>query len=110
MGFRKGGYFYDQFLMSPSLANQMADGGELQKDCGILAFDIRSKMMRDAINRAKKTRSYGLGRFTKHADIDMAEHQESFKKAEKDIVNQAANDATFIVSDHRIIWMQLSMW
>ena len=34
MGFRSSGYFYDQFLLTPILAGEMADGGQFLEDCG----------------------------------------------------------------------------
>ena len=38
LGGRKEGHFYDQFLMSPNLADKLADGGELLKDCGMISL------------------------------------------------------------------------
>lgn len=110
MGFRSGGYFYDQFLMTPVLANEMADGGKLLQDCGILAFDIQSKQMKDTINYWKAKREYGLVKYLKNANITVDTNQQAYDKTKKNIVDQAANDATFIISDHRIIWIQLKVW
>ena len=110
MGFRAGGYFYDQFVMTPVLAEKLADGGELLEDCGIFAFYIQSQYMKDAIIYWKEKRQYGLDKYLKNANIDPESDQQTYDKTMKDIVNQAANDATFILSDHRVIWMQLKVW
>jgi len=110
MNFRKDGYFYDQFIMTPVVAGLLADGGVLQKDCGIFAFDLRSREMRDTINYWTKKRKYGLDHYLTNANLTKDSNRTAYDKTLKGVVNQGANDATFILSDHRIIWMQLKIW
>ena len=110
MNFRKGGYFYDQFITTPVVAGLLADGGVLQKDCGLFAFDLRSREMRDTINYWTKKRKYGLDRYLTNANLTEDSNRTAYDKTLKEVVNQGANDATFILSDHRIIWMQLKIW
>ena len=52
MGFRKVGKMYDQFLLSASLANQLADGGWFFEDIGIVAFG-RPMCMNDGLANRK---------------------------------------------------------
>jgi hypothetical protein len=110
MGFRAAGHFYDQFITTPVLAAKLADGGKLLKDCGIVAFDIRSQYMKDAINDYRKQHQYGLDHYLKNAGIDAATNQTAYDKTVKDIIDRSADDATYVISDHRIVWMQLKVW
>lgn len=110
MGFRRAGYFYDQFLVTPILAGEMADGGQLLQDCGVLAFGVHHRHMKEVIKRAMKQRQYGLNRFIKHAAIDVETQRAAYDKTLRDIERQANNDATWILSDHRVIWMQIKAW
>ena len=110
MGFRSKGFFYDQLLMTPNLAGMLADGGSLQEDCGLLAFDLYSGAMRDTINYWRGKREYGLEKFIRYSEIDVEDYQEAYDKSVKAVVDQSADDATFILSDHRPIWMQLKVW
>ena len=108
MGFRKGAYFYDQFLTTPPLASKLADGGGLLEDYGMIAFGMHHAHMKKAIEYWEKKRSYGLGRFLTNADLDPEEA--AYGKTLKEIDTQASNDATYVISDHRVIWMQLKAW
>ncbi|MCK4659904.1 MAG: hypothetical protein KAV82_10325 [Phycisphaerae bacterium] len=113
MGFRKGGYFYDQFLTTPPLASKMADSGKLLKDCGMIAFGTKHAHMKKAVKHSEKKRGYGLKQFLKHAGLQPdaeAEGNGPYVKATEDISKQAHGDATLVLSDHRVIWMQLKMW
>jgi endonuclease/exonuclease/phosphatase family metal-dependent hydrolase len=110
MGFRKEGYFYDQFLTTPVLAGELADGGKLLQDAGMLAFGVHNRHMKDVIARSEKRRRFGLDKFLKYAPIDEETHRVAYAKALKDIRSQARNDATWLLSDHRVIWMQLKVW
>ncbi|WP_089717857.1 endonuclease/exonuclease/phosphatase family protein [Candidatus Entotheonella palauensis] len=111
MGFRKKGYFYDQFLLTPILASEMADGGKFLEDCGLIAFGVHYRHMKDVTKRAMKRRQYGLDRFIKNAAINTEEtHTKAYAKTLREIERQAKNDATWILSDHRVIWMQLKVW
>ena len=110
MGFRKSAYFYDQFLMTPKLAGKMADGGAFLDDCGVVAFGVHDSHMKDVIGKDEKRRGYGFNRYLKHAILSPNSNQTAFDKTQKDIKTQAQNSATFIISDHRVVWMQLKMW
>lgn len=110
MGFRKNGYFYDQFLLTPNLANDLTDGGSFQKDCGILAFDLYSSKMKKVINYWSGKRRYGLDRYFKLSNLQPEDNLDVYEKTLKKVTNQSADDATYILSDHRIIWMKLRVW
>lgn len=110
LGARKEGHFYDQFLMSSSLAGELADGGELLKDCGIISLE---KRLKEPVKKYTKLRTYGLGRYLKHAEIDLesdADAKTAHDKAAKNVAGLAVNDASFLISDHRPIWVQLKVW
>lgn len=119
LGFRQGAFFYDQFLLTPVLAGKLADGGKLLDDCGIIAFEYQ-KYMKDSINKAQKRRQYGYDKYSKYLDklLKANEKTESLKQAQKkaaqkmidDVSKQGQNDGTWILSDHRVIWLQLKMW
>ncbi len=113
LGFRKSGYFYDQFLTTPPLADKMADGGKLLEDCGMIAFDTHDKHMKDTIKYWEARRAYGLDKFLQYAGLEPEEEPEgndSYARAVTKISKQAKDDATYVLSDHRIIWMQLKLW
>lgn len=107
MGFRKNGNFYDVFLTTPNFATRLADGGRLLEDCGFVAFGMHSAHMKDIAQFWAKKRGYGLEQYVKHVG---KKNKAAYEKAQEDILNQAQNDATFNVSDHRVIWMQLKIW
>jgi endonuclease/exonuclease/phosphatase family metal-dependent hydrolase len=117
MGFRKSAFFYDQFLLTPPLADKLADGGKLLDDCGFIAFGVHSKYMKKAITDSEDKRKYGFDKYFKYlkaGGITQETFNETQKKAYQktltDISSQAQNGATWILSDHRVIWMQLKMW
>lgn len=110
MGFRKSGFFYDQFLITPQLTEKLADGGSFLKDCGILAFGVHNKNMKKVISDLHKQNSFGLKKYLKFAEGSTPVHQEALDKAEKKIEQQAQNNATFLISDHRVIWVQFKFW
>ena len=110
MGFRKDGYFYDQFLTTPAVAKALVDGGKLLQDCGLLAFGAHSAYMKDAIERSVKQRSYGLNQYLSVTPIEESAHSEAVAKARQRIERQAQNDATWRLSDHRVVWMQLKVF
>ncbi len=108
MGFRKGPHFYDQFLLSPSLAPNMANGGTLLKDCGMIAFGTYDKYTKAKINKIDKNRINGLEKYAKATQLDKTngDYKETLEK-----VKMQSNDAaTFYLSDHRPIWMVLNVW
>lgn len=110
MGFRKDGYFYDQFLISPQLTERLADEGSFLKDCGIVAFGVHNKNMKKAISDLTKQNSYGLKKYLEFAEGSTPVDQEALDKAEKKVEQQAQNNATYLISDHRIIWVQFKLW
>ena len=55
----------------------------------------------------KKKVDFDLAEFS---GDDRAEMEKLYEETLKDVDDIAANDATFIVSDHRIIWMQLKIF
>ena len=63
MGFRKGRKFYDQFIMTPVLAGELADGDKLLEDCGFIAFGVHGGHMKDVIKNQKSSRKYGLDKY-----------------------------------------------
>ncbi|MCP5052682.1 MAG: hypothetical protein GY940_36275 [bacterium] len=117
LGFRKGAFFYDQFLLTPPLATKMADGGKLLEDCGLIAFGVHNKYMKKAIEKAQKRRQYGFDKYFKHlekagvskADLNDAQNK-AFDATMKNLSSIAQNDATWVISDHRAVWMQLEVF
>ena len=66
--------------------------------------------MKDVIKKDQKKREYGFKRYLRHANLSPSSDQTAFDKTQDDITTQAENNATFIISDHRVVWMQLKMW
>lgn len=114
MGFIKEGYMYDQFLLTPALAESLADKGEFLSDCGIYAFDLKHKAMSERTKYWTEKRSYGLDKLTKlmkKKDTELSpEAQQAYDDAIKAAKELAKKDATFYLSDHRAIWVQLKVW
>ncbi|MCP5108434.1 MAG: hypothetical protein GY950_33920 [bacterium] len=117
MGFRKSAFFYDQFLLTPKLAGMLADGGRLLEDCGIIAFGVHGKYMKKAIAKSEKNRKYGFDKYFKYLNAGgMTEdtfnetQKKAREKASSDVSSQAGNGATWVLSDHRVVWMQLKIW
>ncbi len=108
MGYRKSRFFYDQFLLSPPLAEKMAHGATFLKDCGMIAFGVHNKYMKSTIDKLGKNRSYGLTKYANLADVD--ENSEPYIKTGNSITSRSEDDATWAISDHRPIWVQLKIW
>lgn len=106
MGFRKGGYFYDQFLISPAIASEMADGGSFMEDCGIYAYELNSEMKK-RVKYWEKRHLKGLEKYMKAAKLPK---DELYKKTLDTIYQQSEDFSTYILSDHRIIWMQIRLF
>ncbi|WP_417432763.1 hypothetical protein [Kiloniella sp.] len=108
MGFRKTRFMYDQSLLSPSLANHMADGGKLLADTGFIAFGMYETRMKKVISKNIKKMSYGLDKYSAHLDQNL--DNSSFLDATNKIQNRANDEATYRISDHRPIWLQLKIY
>ncbi|MCP4438984.1 MAG: hypothetical protein GY810_08585 [Aureispira sp.] len=106
MGFRKGGYFYDQFLTSPAIASEMAEGGIFLEDCGIYAYDLNMDMKKRT-RYWEKRHLKGLEKYIKTAKLPK---DELYKKILESIHRQSEDFSTYILSDHRVIWMQIQLF
>lgn len=106
MGFRKGGYFYDQFLVSPNIASEMADGGSFMEDCGIYAYEFSSEMKKRT-DYWEERHLKGLEKYMKTSKLPK---DELYKKILDSIHQQSEDFSTYILSDHRIIWMQIRLF
>jgi hypothetical protein len=110
LGARKDGHFYDQFLTTSNFAAMLADDGELLKDCGILSL---TKKLKNLVEKSTKLRGYSLGKFLTFAEIDIEsdpEAMDAHTNAEKAAARQAVNDASFLISDNRPVWIQIKVW
>jgi endonuclease/exonuclease/phosphatase family metal-dependent hydrolase len=117
MGFRSSAFFYDQFLLTPPLADKLADGGKLLEDCGFIAFGIHSKFMKEKIESSEDRRGYGFNKymdFLKKKGITQESfdkvHKDAVKDTQKKITGTSRDDATWLLSDHRVVWMQLKVF
>ena len=110
LGFRRAGRMYDQFLLSASLANQLADGGRFLEDVGIVAFDIGNRRMRDLIEKEGRVMRKALKIFLDKSELDKTEHEASLGEAEARYRTLARDRATYRISDHRPIWIQLKLF
>ena len=108
MGFRKGAYFYDQFLLSPSLSTTINHNGELLKGCGMIAFGIYDSYMNKVIEKQESNRTYGLKKY--FAKSDLEPYPETYEYSINNIHTQSQDSATYSISDHRPIWMNLTIW
>ena len=77
LGFRKSRQMYDQFLLSPSLANKMADGGKLLKDTGFLAFGVHNKRMQELIHDDVMKMNVGLDSFKVAASLNTTSYSDA---------------------------------
>lgn len=107
LGFRNGAYFYDQFLLTPSLAAVLSHGGVLLKDVGMIAFGVHNSYMKKVMDKSQGNRSYALKKYEKYEGKSI--NQTHFAKAIQDAVTQGSNDATWAISDHRPIWLKLNI-
>lgn len=110
LGFRRVGKMYDQFLLSASLANQLADGGRFLEDIGIVAFDIRNCRMRRLVKRDEGVMQKALEIFLKESNLDLTMYESSLDEAKKEFHRRSQDRATYRISDHRPIWIQLKMF
>ena len=101
-------YFYDQFLTTPPVAAKLADGGQLLEDVGMIAFGKHNSYMKKVIEKSKKRRTYALTQFMKEAEITKDTYPDAYERAMN--LAEARDDATWILSDHRLLWMQLKLW
>ncbi|MDJ0835715.1 MAG: hypothetical protein QNK37_04315 [Acidobacteriota bacterium] len=112
MGYRKSRAFYDQFLTTPPVASQLADGGKLQEDCGFIAFGLYNKRMKKVIADDLKARMDGLNKYIKAMEkaggnLSSQQHKEAMAKVGKQLKGRADDNGTYKISDHRLIWMQI---
>ena len=110
LGFRRVGKMYDQFLLSASLANQLADGGRFLEDIGIVAFDIRNRRMRRLVKRGEDVMQKALEIFLRESNLDLTMYESSLDEAKKEFHRRSQDRATSRISDHRPIWIQLKMF
>jgi endonuclease/exonuclease/phosphatase family metal-dependent hydrolase len=111
MGFRKSGYFYDQILLTPDLAGDLANGGDFLNDCGIFAFDLQGGFFRSTANYLESERSKGLNKYIDLLDRQNEEIHETILEQTRSKTAYGAKDyATYYVSDHRIVWVQLDVF
>lgn len=110
MGFTQAGKMYDQFLLSPGLAGRLADGGRFLEDIGIVAFDIGKGRMRDLIEKEERTMRRALEIFFKKSKLDGTRHKASVDRAKARFRTLAQGRATYRISDHRPIWIQLKVY
>ena len=107
MGFRRSGKMYDQFLLSARLANQLADGGRFLEDIGIVAFEIGNRRMKDVIEKEERVMRKALKIFLDKSGLGETSHEASLEAAEARFRTLARDRATYRISDHRPIWIQL---
>lgn len=104
----KHGHFYDQFFMTPKLASQLAQGGKLQKDCGIVMIG-KMKPMKGEAKKLEKKNLYALTQFEKQAQkkgVDLSALKAHMDHAREKAKRKALDDSTWIGSDHRPIWVK----
>jgi hypothetical protein len=102
-------HVYDHFLVSPDLAQQMADGGKLLEDCGIIAL-IHDKAMKKAVKSFITKRESGLSHYIANLPDEVEVEMEAYNKAVAAVKKGAVGDASYLVSDHRVIWIQFKVW
>jgi endonuclease/exonuclease/phosphatase family metal-dependent hydrolase len=119
LAFRSAGQFYDQFLLSPPLAQMLAHDGSLLKDCGIISFMDANSYIKAQVAKVEKTRSYGVTKYAEElAKSKAVPKSEAFTlldaaaldKAKSRTENQSLDDATRVFSDHRPIWLKLKLF
>ena len=109
LGFRKGAYFYDQFILTTKLSERLSFQGKLLKDVGMLAFGVHDKYMNKVITKNDKKRGYALIKYKKYEKNSTGFNKTNFDKAMRASNQQANNDATWSISDHRPIWIKLDL-
>ena len=110
LGFRKVGKMYDQFLLSARLASRLAEGGRMLEDIGIVAFDIRNRRMKKLVRNEEKGMQTALDIFFRKSKLDRTEYESPLEEARATFRSRAQNRATYRISDHRPIWIQLKVY
>ncbi len=105
-------HMYDQFLISNSYANKLADGGSLTEDCGWISFSkgdyftkVMSKEARSQMKGFKKAMEYYKRSTTSTRSKNFIKNKEK----EIQLHYTTVNTATHHLSDHKPIWLQLKL-
>ncbi len=105
---------FERFVLRPvnsmKVLNSLHAGWD--GSSGMLAFGIHCKPMIDVIGSSKEKRNYGLKKYMKNVQIqpENNQNQAAYLKTQEQVERQAQNDATYVISDRRVIWMQLKVW
>jgi hypothetical protein len=99
-----------QVILSPDLAANMSDDGKFLSDCGIFAFDLKPafKYNYKYINgqRTKALEKY-LSMVGSPTDL---QEINNLDKTYKTILYGSKDYATYFLSDHRIVWVQIDLF
>lgn len=109
LGFRSTGQFYDQIFLSKSLP--MASDGKLGEDCGILIIAHAGSYFQKQTLRFQQRRQFGLTKLKSNFSVDYSEPgvRRTVEQAKDATKRSSLDEATWSVSDHRPIWVKLSL-
>ena len=110
MSFRADGKMYDQFLLSPVLAEKLADGGKLLEDFGFVAFDVKNDRWNYLVKRDSKRMQVSLKEFKEMVNLDWKKYASNHADIKNTLLSMARERSTHRISDHRPIWLQLRLF
>ncbi|MFT4661777.1 MAG: endonuclease/exonuclease/phosphatase family metal-dependent hydrolase [Patiriisocius sp.] len=113
LNIRKVGQMYDQFLVCKAYADKMADGNQLDKDCGFYSFS-EEKYFKDAVADDVKGLIKGYKVHLKKEGIktSSAEGKAKIKEMKEfiELEGLPIEGSTHRLSDHKPVWMQLKLF
>lgn len=109
LAIRKEAYFYDQFLMSVDFKNSMADGGVLTKDFGFLPISNHNKAFKKLVKKNEKKGMKYLEKLKGMIELSELEGIK-YELVKKSVIRNAQNSATFMISDHKPVWVQVRVF
>lgn len=108
---RGAGHFYDQFVVSEDMVNKYADNCSLSKDCGFISIST-SKEYQKEVEQEFKTQMKGAKQAVavlKKNGCTIEDEAEIQSRIEATINGnwRTADAASYIISDHKPIWLQI---
>lgn len=110
---RSTSQMYDQFLVCKNYADKLADGGVLGEDCGFIAFS-QNDYFEDRVDDIIKDQLKGVKAYmnSKGYSASSPETKSALDETEAYIRSKSLilDEATYKMSDHKPIWMRLSLF
>jgi len=110
---RSTGQMYDQFLICKSFADRLSHGGSLGEDCGFVSFSD-NKYFEDRIDDIVREQLKGVKAYMRSKGYNSkdTETKTALKEAEAEIRKTwfVEDEASYKMSDHKPIWVQIDIF